>query len=170
MRVLDGAIVVLDAAAGVQAQTETVWRQAAAHAVPALMLVNKMDKAGSDFEATLESATQRLGMHPVPIQLPLFDEVRPGLVRCGSWCTMQPSTQHPTRPPAPHICTPPGRQDGNFSGLVDLLTLQQVWWGDEEAGTRFARRVDGDGGLDPDSDVAARRARLMMLEVRPLLS
>jgi hypothetical protein len=71
VRVLDGAIVVLDAVAGVQAQTETVWRQAGRYRVPAVAFVNKMDREGADFPRAVASLRRRLGANAVPIQLPL---------------------------------------------------------------------------------------------------
>ena len=71
VRVLDGAVVVLDAVAGVQAQTETVWRQARRYRVPAVAFVNKMDREGADFGRACASLKRRLGANAVPIQLPL---------------------------------------------------------------------------------------------------
>jgi elongation factor G len=71
LRVLDGAIVVLDAVAGVQPQTETVLRQAARHHVPLLMFVNKMDRLGADFAKAVSSVRERLKLTPVPVQLPV---------------------------------------------------------------------------------------------------
>ncbi len=70
LRVLDGAIVVLCGVAGVQAQTETVLRQAQRNAVPWLAFVNKMDRRGADFSAAMDSMRERLGVDPVPVQLP----------------------------------------------------------------------------------------------------
>jgi len=71
LRVLDGAIVVLDAVAGVQAQSETVWRQADRYHVPRLVFVNKMDRAGADYEKCLGMIRERLGAVPLPIQIPV---------------------------------------------------------------------------------------------------
>lgn len=71
LRVLDSAVVVLDAVAGVQPQTETVLRQAQRHAVPLVMFVNKMDRLGADGERALASVRQRLGLDPVAVQLPI---------------------------------------------------------------------------------------------------
>ena len=70
-RVLDGAALIVDAVAGAQAQTETVWRQACAHAVPAVAFVNKMDREGADFAAALQSLETRLKLTPLALQLPL---------------------------------------------------------------------------------------------------
>ena len=71
LRVLDGGIVVLDAVAGVQPQSETVWRQANRYNVPRICFVNKMDRVGANFERTIDSMRHRLKANPVPIQLPL---------------------------------------------------------------------------------------------------
>ncbi|MGZ9431524.1 elongation factor G [Mycoplasma sp. AC157] len=69
LRVLDGAVAVLDAQSGVEPQTETVWRQATNYKVPRIVYVNKMDKAGADFEASIRSVKERLGGNAVAIQL-----------------------------------------------------------------------------------------------------
>ena len=74
LRVLDGGIVVLDAVAGVQSQSETVWRQANTYKVPRLAFVNKMDRVGANFERTIESIRRRLGGNPVAIQIPIGAE------------------------------------------------------------------------------------------------
>ena len=74
LRVLDGAITVLDAQAGVEPQTETVWRQATDYLVPRLVFVNKMDKTGADFKFSVESLSKRLGANAHAIQYPIGAE------------------------------------------------------------------------------------------------
>ena len=74
LRVLDGGIVVLDAVAGVQPQSETVWRQADTYKVPRICFVNKMDRTGASYERTIESIRRRLNGNPVAIQLPIGAE------------------------------------------------------------------------------------------------
>ena len=74
LRVLDGAVAVLDGNQGVEPQTETVWRQADRYNVPRIVFVNKMDKIGADFEKCVESIRDRLGAKAVPIQLPIGSE------------------------------------------------------------------------------------------------
>ena len=74
LRVLDGAVAVLDGNQGVEPQTETVWRQADRYEVPRIVFVNKMDKIGADFEDCVQSIKDRLGVKPVPIQLPIGSE------------------------------------------------------------------------------------------------
>ena len=74
LRVLDGAIAVLDGQSGVEPQTETVWRQATTYKVPRIVFVNKMDKTGADFEYSVKTIGERLGAHAAPIQLPIGAE------------------------------------------------------------------------------------------------
>jgi elongation factor G len=74
LRVLDGAIAVFDSVAGVEPQSETVWRQADRYGVPRIAFMNKMDRVGADFFASLQSMVDRLGCRPVPVQLPLGRE------------------------------------------------------------------------------------------------
>ncbi len=74
LRVLDGAVTVLDAQAGVEPQTETVWRQATEYHVPRIVFVNKMDKTGADFDFSLQSLHKRLGINAHPIQIPIGAE------------------------------------------------------------------------------------------------
>jgi elongation factor G len=74
LRVLDGGVVVFDAVAGVQPQSETVWRQADRYHVPRICFVNKMDRIGADFERTIDSIRHRLSAVPIPVQLPIGAE------------------------------------------------------------------------------------------------
>ena len=74
LRVLDGAIAVFDSVAGVEPQSETVWRQADKYAVPRIAFINKMDRIGADFVRAVETMRERLGANPLPIQLPIGAE------------------------------------------------------------------------------------------------
>jgi elongation factor G len=74
LRVLDGAIAVFDSVAGVEPQSETVWRQADRYRVPRIAFMNKMDRTGADFFASVQTMVDRLGAHPVPVQLPVGSE------------------------------------------------------------------------------------------------
>jgi len=74
LRVLDGAIALFDSVAGVEPQSETVWRQADKYHVPRIAYINKMDRIGADFENGVRTMIDRLGAHPVPIQLPIGAE------------------------------------------------------------------------------------------------
>jgi elongation factor G len=94
LRVLDGAIAVFDSVAGVEPQSETVWRQADRYAVPRIAFINKMDRVGADFFGSVQSMVDRLGAHPVPIQVPIG-------------------------------------QEEHFRGVVDLVEMRAVTWGDD---------------------------------------
>jgi len=74
LRVLDGAVAVFDSVQGVEPQSETVWRQADKYQVPRIVFMNKMDRVGADFFASVQSLIDRLGAKPVPVQLPLGKE------------------------------------------------------------------------------------------------
>jgi len=78
LRVLDGAVVVLDGVAGVEPQTETVWRQADKYRVPRIVFVNKMDRMGANFERCVEMVRERLGANAVPVNLPIGVEAEFG--------------------------------------------------------------------------------------------
>jgi elongation factor G len=71
LRVLDGAVTLLDAVSGVEPQTETVWRQADRYRVPRIVFVNKMDRVGADFDQCVQMIRERLGAKPIPVQYPL---------------------------------------------------------------------------------------------------
>lgn len=74
LRVLDGAVVVFDSVAGVEPQSETVWRQSDKYGVPRIVFVNKMDRMGANYLRVVEQIKQRLGAHAVPVQLPIGAE------------------------------------------------------------------------------------------------
>jgi len=74
LRVLDGAIALFDSVAGVEPQSETVWRQADKYSVPRIAYINKMDRIGADFDKGVQTMIDRLAAHPVPIQLPIGAE------------------------------------------------------------------------------------------------
>ena len=103
MRVLDGACMVYDAVAGVQPQSETVWRQANKYKVPRLAFINKMDRVGATFFKSYEHIKDRLKGNPVPIQIPI------------------------------------GAED-KFEGVVDLVTMQAIYWDEASQGMKFERK------------------------------
>ena len=74
LRVLDGAIALFDSVAGVEPQSETVWRQADKYRVPRICFINKMDRIGADFRRAVETMRERLGANPLPMQLPIGEE------------------------------------------------------------------------------------------------
>ena len=104
LRVLDGAIALFDSVAGVEPQSETVWRQADKYHVPRIAYINKMDRIGADFDQGVQTMIDRLGAHPVPIQLPIGAE-------------------------------------GDFLGVVDLVTMKAIVYKDE-LGTEQEERRD----------------------------
>ncbi len=90
LRVLDGAVVVLDGLHGVEPQSETVWRQADLYRVPRLCFVNKMDRIGADFAQAVDSLRERLGANPVALQLPIGEaEAFSGVVDLVAMCALQ---------------------------------------------------------------------------------
>ena len=100
LRVLDGGVVVFDALSGVEPQSETVWRQADKYNVPRICFVNKMDRVGADFSATVQSIVNRLGANPVAIQLPIGAEVDfkgvIDLIESKAWLFSDDRDQAPT--------------------------------------------------------------------------
>ncbi|MFZ6005908.1 MAG: elongation factor G [Actinomycetota bacterium] len=100
LRVLDGAVAVFDGVAGVEPQTETVWRQANKYGVPRMCFINKMDRLGADFFAALDSIKERLGANVAVIQLPIGAE-------------------------------------GNYKGIIDLVTMEALEWLEEELGAKW---------------------------------
>jgi elongation factor G len=81
LRVLDGGVVIFDAVQGVEPQSETVWRQADRYGVPRICFVNKMDRVGASYERTIESIRDRLGAHPIVMQIPMgFEATFHGVV------------------------------------------------------------------------------------------
>ncbi len=103
MRVLDGACMVYDAVAGVQPQSETVWRQANKYRVPRLAFINKMDRVGANYFKSYDHIKNRLKGNPVPIQIPI------------------------------------GAED-KFAGVVDLVTMQAIYWDEASQGMKFDRK------------------------------
>src|ERR1700677_3276926 len=87
LRVLDGAVAVFDAVAGVEPQSETVWRQANKYEVPRICFINKMDRVGADFDRTIQMIKDRLDANPAVIQLPIGSEG--GFVGLVDLVTMQ---------------------------------------------------------------------------------
>ncbi|HLW96337.1 MAG TPA: elongation factor G [Solirubrobacteraceae bacterium] len=121
LRVLDGAIALFDSVAGVEPQSETVWRQADKYRVPRIAYINKMDRTGADFERGVQTMIDRLGAHPVPIQLPIGAE-------------------------------------GDFAGIVDLVSMRAVYYLDD-LGTEQEER-----DIPADLADAAATAREHLLE------
>ncbi len=104
LRVLDGGVVVFSAREGVEAQSETVWRQADKYHVPRVAFINKMDREGADFFGTFKEIRERLGSNPIAIQIPIG-------------------------------AGPPHMKDA-FSGVIDLIEMQQLTFFDDEKSWR----------------------------------
>ncbi len=100
LRVLDGAIIILCGVGGVEAQSETVWRQADKYQVPRIVYINKMDRIGANPEEVVAELENRLDANPLVIQIPF------------------------------------GREE-NFKGIIDLVEMKEVNWGDDFFGTKF---------------------------------
>ena len=122
LRVLDGAVAVFDGSEGVQAQSETVWRQGQKYDLPCLCFINKMDKIGADFEMSVESIHDKLLANPVVLQIPI------------------------------------GAGD-SFQGIIDLISMQAVFYETEKMGATF-RETD----IPADLVEQAREQRSRMIE------
>ncbi|MDH5742728.1 MAG: GTP-binding protein, partial [Candidatus Aminicenantes bacterium] len=123
LRVLDGAIIILCGVGGVEAQSETVWRQADRYRIPRILYINKMDRVGVNPEKAIEEMKERLGIKPLVIQIPL------------------------------------GREE-NFRGVIDLVEMKEIDWGNDLLGTKFEVR-----DISEDYFVEAQTKRGEMLEV-----
>lgn len=123
LRVLDGAVAVFDGSEGVQAQSETVWRQGQKYDLPCLCFINKMDKVGADFEMTIDSICDKLLANPILVQLPIGAE-------------------------------------SSFSGVIDLIKMQAVFYGADEMGATFEET-----DIPPDMQESAEQHRTEMIEL-----
>ncbi len=123
LRVLDGAVAVFDAVAGVEPQSETVWRQADKYEVPRICFVNKMDRVGADMFRCVDMIADRLGAQPLVMQLPIGSEA-------------------------------------DFTGVVDLVTMQSIVWKDEALGADFEC-----GEIPSDLAEQAAKTRETMVEL-----
>ncbi len=121
LRVLDGAVAVFDAVAGVQPQSETVWRQADKYNVPRIAFINKMDRPGADFAHSVETIQTRLSANPVSVQIPI------------------------------------GAED-QFKGIIDLIRMKAITWGDETKGAEYAEE---DIPASMKDDALAARDRMI---------
>ncbi|MFQ5812806.1 MAG: elongation factor G [Anaerolineae bacterium] len=123
LRVLDGGIVLFDAVAGVEPQSETVWRQADSYQVPRICFVNKMDRVGADFWRTIEMIEERLQANPVALQVPIGAE-------------------------------------SSFRGVVDLINMQAISYGDELGAEPEVIRIPAEL-----QEEAARKRELLLEKV-----
>lgn len=118
LRVLDGAITIVDGRAGVQAQTRTVWRQAEAFSIPRLIYVNKMDKVGADWRHVLKDITRHLspGPQPIPIQLPILSGDRGSEKNKSHWSSETSA---------------PRATDDGITAIADLVRRKWLRWTDD---------------------------------------
>ncbi|KAG0006074.1 Ribosome-releasing factor 2, mitochondrial [Entomortierella chlamydospora] len=138
IRVLDGAVTILDAVAGVEAQTETVWQQAARQGVPRIAFVNKMDRAGAGFGRTVREMRTRLGCRPVVIQIPLME--------------------------SPTGASGSGANDAEFSGVVDVLSMEILRWDADSKGAKVIRSPLDPSYPDQELYQEAVKARVAVVE------
>ncbi len=122
LRVLDGAVAVFDAVAGVQPQSETVWKQATKYGVPRIAFINKMDRVGADFLMCVNSMKEKLGANAIPVQWPIGAE-------------------------------------GEFKGMVNLVTMEAYLFLDETLGAKFDTVA-----IPADLLSVCKKMRLAMLE------
>ncbi len=161
MRVLDGAVLVIDAVAGVQAQSETVCRQMARHAVPWLAFVNKCDRPGADFLAAAASLRERLGARPVAIQYPIL--TNPGIAGVVDLFTGQ-AYSFEGGAGRPRACElPEGLKDEVGVLRADLWEALADW----DEGIREA--VLEEGAVDEGAARAALRRATLAGELVPVL-
>src|SRR5437016_4645821 len=157
LRVLDGAIAVFDGVAGVQPQSETVWRQATKYNVPRLAFINKMDRVGADFEMSVDSIHKKLGANAWPILLPLGSEHQlRGPLDIPPAKGQDPDTGQPVEVPTD--------DNGNFCSLAFKL------WSDPFVGKLVFFRVysgtlsKGDTVYNPRTNKRERISRLIQIQ------
>ncbi len=124
LRVLDGAVGVFCAVAGVEPQSETVWRQADKYSVPRIAFINKMDRIGADFYNAVDMIHEKLNANPLPLQIPI------------------------------------GSED-SFTGIVDLINMQQIIWDNDTLGAEFSVSDIDDSDLETASKAEEYRIKLL---------
>lgn len=137
IRVLDGAVTILDAVAGVEAQTETVWQQAARQGIPRIAFVNKMDRAGAGFGRTVREMRSRLGCRPVVVQIPLMEA---GKNSTGN------------------------ANEVGFNGVVDVLSMEVLRWDSDSKGANISKQALDTSYPDQELYQEAVKARVALVE------
>ncbi len=164
LRVLDGAVVVFDGVAGVEAQSETVWRQATRHRVPRICFVNKLDRVGASFERSVQSIRRRLDANPVPVVLPhvagqdllgIVDLVRLEYV---TWDEASLGKDY-TRGPVP----------AELADVAGAARAELVEVAAELGGDELLERFLESGDLDADELRTALRAGTLAMRLQPVL-
>jgi len=161
-RVLDGAVVVVDAVSGVQAQTRTVWKQTKKQGIPAVAFVNKMDRDGASFERAVQSIRKKLGANAVPIQLPIGSEAAfSGLVDLISMSTVtfDPSTASSRAPKPPTVAPLDEGSDLHSEATQARRALvEAVAEVDDTMMEKYLEAEDGSTATSDDLLAAIRRA------------
>ena len=164
LRVLDGAVVVFDGVAGVEAQSETVWRQATRHRVPRICFVNKLDRMGANFERSVESIRRRLDGNPLVVSMPHMDgqEVL-GIVdlvtlEYVTWDEESLGMQY-TRGPVPD----------SIADLAGAARAELVELAAEHGGDAILERFFEAGDLDAQELRKALRAGTLAMKFQPVL-
>jgi elongation factor G len=162
LRVLDGGVVVFDAVAGVEPQSETVWRQADKYAVPRICFVNKMDRTGASFERTIEMIKERLKAVPVPIQMPIGSESSykglVDLIRNVAYIYQDDLGKIIDEQPVPE------NLEAEVAALRDAM-VERIAETDEELTTRY---LEGEE-IAPEELVAALRKATLNSQLVPIL-
>jgi elongation factor G len=154
LRVLDGGVVVFDALAGVEPQSETVWRQADSYRVPRICFVNKMDRIGADYFGTVQMIKDRLRANPVPLQMPLgaessFEGII-DLIENKAWVFPEDRDAKPVEIPIPEECK-------EAAAHYREKLIEQVAENDEALMSAY---IDGEAITVPELKAALRRATL----------
>ncbi|HEY1548159.1 MAG TPA: elongation factor G [Kofleriaceae bacterium] len=161
LRVLDGAVVVLDGVAGVEAQTETVWRQADRHRVPRIAFVNKLDRVGADFTRVVGELASRLGARAVPVNLPRYDgDVLVGVV---DLIAMETVTWHGDGP------SEPVREPGLFDNRIRQARERVLDVAADEDPEILAAVID-ERAIDPRAIRRALRRATIAGRIVPVLA
>ena len=154
LRVLDGGVVVLDAVAGVQPQSETVWRQADRYEVPRICFVNKMDRVGASLDRTMDTLRHRLAANPVAIQLPLGSESSfrgvLDLMNCKAFVYSSGENTPPEEGPVPD------EEQERFTQYRDSM-IEKIVETDESLMIKY---LEGEDLTTEDLSEALRRATL----------
>ena len=154
LRVLDGGVVVFDAVAGVEPQSETVWRQANRYGVPRICFVNKMDRTGANFWRTIDMIRDRLGARPLPIQLPIGAEEQfmglIDLISLKAWTFPGSLGTNPVEVPIPESLA--GQVETLRDSLVELIAET-----DDEL---LAKYLEGEALTEIELRTGLRRATI----------
>jgi elongation factor G len=167
LRVLDGAVALFDSVSGVQPQTETVWRQGDKYKVPRICFVNKMDKAGADFEHVIETIRKRLGARPVATQIPIGAEAKfKGVV---DLIEMKAILWHDETMGAEYSEEPIPAELQKKAEAFRLQLIETVAEFDDELMHKYLEFLDGGAAPTAEELKTALRAATIAMKVFPVL-